>query len=116
MGRRAVWYEWTPECNCTLGAWCIRLSAIDGNRTRGTSRAVWCIEDDSESTVRIPLPYAITPQPYGPDDKPWNWDATYSLPDEYGRFGVNDMGSSLLQQMDPSIAAASVVAGDCSIQ
>lgn len=42
----------------------------------------------SESSIPIPLPYAVNPDPYGKDDKPWAWDEQYEVPDRFGRFGV----------------------------
>lgn len=45
--------------------------------------------DDDENSIPIPLPYSLVPEHYGPNDEPWAWDATYSIPDAYGRFGVS---------------------------
>jgi len=50
------------------------------------------INDDSESAMHVPLPYALVPEPYGHDDKPWDWEATYPVPDAFGCFSVSDPG------------------------
>ena len=45
----------------------------------------------SESFIPIPLPYAVNPEPYETDDKPWAWDAQYEVPDRFGRFSVSGL-------------------------
>ena len=43
------------------------------------------------SRIGIPLPYAVDPTPYGPNEGPFSWEETYpTAPDAYGRVGVND--------------------------
>ncbi|CAM6010721.1 unnamed protein product [Sphagnum balticum] len=37
-----------------------------------------------DGVVRLPLPYALPPTKYRPEDRPWSWDRQYHQPDVYG--------------------------------
>lgn len=43
---------------------------------------------ESKTTIRIPLPYQLCPEPYGSSsDRPWAVDGVYSVPDVFGQLG-----------------------------
>lgn len=41
-------------------------------------------KDPSAEVVRLPVPYQLPPQLYGPEDVPWSWDRRYAKKDVYG--------------------------------
>ncbi|KAH8956501.1 hypothetical protein BDL97_07G041900 [Sphagnum fallax] len=41
-------------------------------------------QQDGVVVVRLPLPYALPPTKYRPEDRPWSWDRQYHQPDVYG--------------------------------
>ncbi|CAM0906127.1 unnamed protein product [Alopecurus aequalis] len=41
-------------------------------------------KDPSAEVVRLPVPYQLPPQLYGPGDVPWSWDRRYTKKDVYG--------------------------------
>ncbi|TVU38611.1 hypothetical protein EJB05_11995 [Eragrostis curvula] len=41
-------------------------------------------KERSTEIVRLPVPYQLPPQPYGPEDVPWSWDRRYTKKDVYG--------------------------------
>ncbi|KQK15923.1 tyrosyl-DNA phosphodiesterase 1 [Brachypodium distachyon] len=64
-----------------------------GNLTLGktikTKLVTLCWKDDEEKepsaeVIRLPVPYQLPPQLYGPEDVPWSWDRRYTKKDVYG--------------------------------
>ncbi|XP_039796386.1 tyrosyl-DNA phosphodiesterase 1-like isoform X4 [Panicum virgatum] len=77
-----------PQFSCTEK----NRSSLDGlalGKTIKTKLVTLCWKGDEESepftkTVRLPVPYQLPPQPYGPEDVPWSWDRRYTKKDVYG--------------------------------
>jgi tyrosyl-DNA phosphodiesterase-1 len=76
------------------------------------------LEDNTGSAIRIPLPYAMLPDPYGSDDRPWVVDGDpqslvggANSGDAAGSGGMMMLPGSIVQQIDPAMAAG----GECVI-
>jgi tyrosyl-DNA phosphodiesterase-1 len=46
----------------------------------------WTNLASNEEDITVPLPYPLSPRPYGREDQPWAVDKRYPEPDKFGRY------------------------------